>query len=120
MEGSIGQYVKDTIHHGAKKHMYGSYTRFATISGSLVNIPTEKWLGVTRIRIFQAAAEDSKCAYEPVSDLCSDVDPDSDSSGEGSSDKGFKNQGNLEEQKQEELVRVTCRNPRRLRWGDQR
>ena len=48
---------------------------------------------------YQAASEDSRRAYEPLSDLWQDVDPDSDSSDDGSSDEGIKYQENPDDQK---------------------
>ena len=54
----------------------------------------EKWLGVIRRGNYQAASEDSRWEYEPVSDLCPDIYPNSDSSNDGSSDEGIKDQEN--------------------------
>ena len=64
--------------------------------------------------------EDIRWEYEPVSYLCPDIDPDSDSSDDGSRDKRSKYQENLGVLKQEEVVFVPHSNPRRLREGYQR
>ena len=48
-------------------------------------IHLEKWLGVIRRRTYQAASEDIRWAYEKVSDLWPDVEPDIDFSDDGSS-----------------------------------
>ena len=55
-----------------------------------------------------------------MSDLWSDIYPDSDSSDSGSSDEGIKYHENQYYQEQEEVVSVLSRKPRRLRRGDQR
>ena len=47
---------------------------------------------------YQAASEDSRWEYEPVSDLWPDIEPDSDSSDDVSRDKGSKYQENLDDQ----------------------
>ena len=60
------------------KHLYGADTIFSTMSGPLVNNPLEKWLGVIRRGSYQAADEDRMWAYEPVSDLWTDIYPESD------------------------------------------
>ena len=65
-------------------------------------------------------AEDIGWSYQPVSDLCPDVYPDSDYSDYGSSEKLSKYHGNPDDQEQEEVVSVTCRNPRSIRRCDQR
>ena len=67
-------------------HVYGEDNRFSTMVGLLANNPLVKWLGVIRRATNQAASEDSRWAYEPVSDLWQDMEPDSDSSVYGSSD----------------------------------
>ena len=64
----------------------------------------EKWLGLIRRGTYEAAAEDIRWAYEPVSDLWSAIEPDSDSSNCGSSDEGGKYQGNPDYQEQEEVL----------------
>ena len=94
-------------------------SRFYTMSGPLANNHLEKWLGVIRRGTYQAASEDRRWAYEPVSALWPDIDPDSDSSNDELSDEGSKYQENLDYQEQEEVVLVTCRNPRSIRRGDQ-
>ena len=62
----------------------------------------------------------SRWAYEPVSDLWTDIEPDGDSSNNGSSYEGSKYQENPNYQEQEEVVLVPRRNPRRTRQGDKR
>ena len=59
-----------------------------------------KWLRVIRRCSYQAADEDSRWAYELVSDFWPDIEPDSDSSVDGSSDEGIKYQENLDGQEQ--------------------
>ena len=53
-------------------------------------------------------------------DFWPDIEPDSDSSNYGSSNKGGKDQESPEYQEQEEAVLVPCTNPIRIRQGDQR
>ena len=53
-----------------------------------------------------------------MSGLCPDIDPDSDSTYDGSSDEVSKDQENLDDQEQEEVVSVPCGNPRRIRRVD--
>ena len=55
-----------------------------------------------------------------MSDLCPDIEPDSDSSNDGSINEGGKDQEKPEYQEQKEAVLVPCRNPRRIRRGEQR
>ena len=52
---------------------------------------------MTRRGSYQAAAEDNRWAYEPVSDLWTDIDPDSDYIVDGSSDEGSKDQYKLDD-----------------------
>ena len=101
------------------KHVYGVDTIFATMSGPLANNLLGKWIGLIRRGTYQAAYEYIRWAYEPVSDLWPDIEPDGDSIDGGSRNEGIKYQENLEDQEQEEVVLVTQRNPRRLRQGDQ-
>ena len=61
------------------KYVDGGDSIFATISGPLTNNLLGKWLGLIRRGTYQAASEDSWWAYESVSDLWLDIDPDSDS-----------------------------------------
>ena len=56
------------------KHVDGVDTIFTTMSGPLVNKPLVKRLGVIRRGTYQAVAEDSRWAYEPVTYFCPDVD----------------------------------------------
>ena len=76
----------------------GEDTIFTTMSVPLMKIPLGKWIGITRRGGYQADSGDSMWAYEPVSDLCPDLEPKSDSSDDGSSDKGRKDQENPEYQ----------------------
>ena len=43
-------------------------------------------------------SEDRRWEYEPISDLCPDLEPDSDCSYDGSSDEVRKDQDNLDDQ----------------------
>ena len=72
------------------KHVYGAYTIFSTMEGPLANSHLGKWLGVIRRGTYQAASEDSRWVYEPVSDLWPYIDPASNSSDGGSSNEGIK------------------------------
>ena len=72
------------------KHVDGADTRFATVTEPLVNNLLGKWLRVIRIVTYQAASGDSRGSYDPVYGLCTDTEPDSDSSNDGSSDEGRK------------------------------
>ena len=74
------------------KYVYGADTIF--FSGPLVNNLLGKWPGVIRRGTYQAASEDSRWEYEPVSDLWTDIEPDSDSINVGSSDYRSKDQEN--------------------------
>ena len=77
-------------------HVDGEDTKFYTMSGPLIKNPMGKCLAGIRRRSYQAAAEDSIWPYKPVSDLWPDIDPDSDSSFDGSSYEGSKYQDNLD------------------------
>ena len=57
------------------------------MSVTLVNNPLVKWLRVIIIWTYQAASEDSRWEYEPVSDLWPDIEPGSDTRDYGSSDE---------------------------------
>ena len=72
------------------KHVDGADTRFYTMVGPSANNSLGKWLGVIRRGTSQAESEDGRWAYEPVSDLCPDIEPDSESINDGSSDEGSK------------------------------
>ena len=74
------------------KHEDGVNTIFYTMVGPLVNNTLEKWLGLIRRGSYQAASEDIRRSYEPVSDLWPYIDTDSDYSDDESSDKGIKDQ----------------------------
>ena len=80
------------------KHVDGANIIFSTMAGPLANNPLEKWIGVIVIGTYQAASEDSRWAYEPVSYLWPDIDHDSDPRDDGSSDKGSKDQKNPDDQ----------------------
>ena len=69
------------------KNVYGANTRLSTKEGILVNNPLGKWLGVIRIGTYQSDSEDRRWAYEPVSDLWTDIDIDRDSSDDLSSNE---------------------------------
>ena len=83
------------------KHVDGADIIFSTTAGPLANNNLEKWLGLIRRGTCQAAYEDIRWAYEPVSDLWPDIELDSDSSDGGPIDEGSKNQENLEDQEQD-------------------
>ena len=72
------------------KHVYGAETRFSTMVGPLANKPLVKWLGLIRRGAYQAGSEDSRWAYEPVSDLWLNIYPDTESSDEWSINEGRK------------------------------
>ena len=69
------------------KHVDGKDTRLSTMTVPLVNNTLEKCFGVIRRGTYQEASEDRRWIYKPVSDLCPDVEPDSDSSIDVSSDE---------------------------------
>ena len=75
-----------------QKHVDGADTRFSTMEGPLANNHLEKWLVVISRGTYQAASEYIRWAYEPVYDLWTDIEPDSDSREDGSSDEGSKDQ----------------------------
>ena len=50
-------------------HVDGADTIFATMLEPLVNKTLVKWLGVIRRGSYPAESEDSRWAYEPVSNL---------------------------------------------------
>ena len=51
------------------KHVDGADTIFSTMAGPLAKNPLEKWLGVIIIGSYQAASEDIRWVYDPVSYL---------------------------------------------------
>ena len=65
------------------KHVDGADTIFATVEGPLTKNHLEKWLGAIRIGTYQAAAEESRWAYESVYNLWTDIETDGDSSAYG-------------------------------------
>ena len=81
-------------------HLEEADTIFSTILGLLVNNTLIKWIGVIRRGSYQAADEDIRWAYEPVSDLWPDIEPYSDSSVGGSGYKGSKYQDKLDDREQ--------------------
>ena len=101
------------------KHVDVVDTRFSTTSVPLANNTLGKLVVVIRRGSYQAAAEDSRWAYETVSDLWPDMVTDSDSSVDGSSDEGGKYQKNLDDQEQE-VVSYKHRNTRSIVRGGQR
>ena len=76
------------------KHVDGVDSRFTTMKGTLVKNQLVKWIGVIRRGSYQAASEDSRWEYYPVSNLWLDIEPDSDSSNYGSSYEVVKYQEN--------------------------
>ena len=70
----------------------GEDTIFTTMSVPLVKIPLGKWIEIIRRGAYQAEFGDVRWEYELVSNLCPDLEPNSDSSYYGSSDKGSKYQ----------------------------
>ena len=80
----------------------------------------EKWLVLIIKGTYKAAYEDIRWEYEPMSDFWPDIDPDSDSRYDGSSDEGRKYQEKRDNQEKGEVVSVPRRNPRRIVQGDQR
>ena len=81
-------------------HLDGEDTIFSTMSVPLVNNPLERWLGVTRRGSHQAEDDESIWAYEPVSHLWRDIEPDDYSSFDGSSGEVIKYQENLDDKEQ--------------------
>ena len=71
-------------------------------------------MGVIRRGAYQAASEDIRWAYELVSDMWKDIEPDIKYSDDGLPDEGIKDQEKPDYQKQEEVVLVLHRNSRRL------
>ena len=100
------------------KNVDGADTRFCCMSGPLTNNYLEKWLGVIIRGTYQSGSEDSRWAYEPLSDLWLDIYTDSDSSDGGSSEELRKYQYNPDYQEQKEVISVPRKNPRRLRQDD--
>ena len=72
------------------KHVNGVDTIFTTMSGTLVNNPLVKWIGVVRRVYYQVSAEYRRWEYVPVSYLWPDIDPDGYSSVDGLSVEGRK------------------------------
>ena len=70
-----------------KNHLDLTYNIFATMKGPLANNLLEKLLGVIRRGTYQEVSEDIRGAYAPVSDLWLDIDPNCDSSDDGSINK---------------------------------
>ena len=61
------------------KYMDGVDTRFSTMAGPLANNNLGKWLGLIRRGTYQAASEYIRWAYEPLTYLWPDIEPNSDS-----------------------------------------
>ena len=76
------------------KHVDETDTIFSTMVGPLTKNILGNFLGVIRRGTYQAASEDSRWKYEPVYDLWTDIEPNSDSSDDGSSDEVRKYQEN--------------------------
>ena len=76
------------------KHIDGVDTRFATMEVPLANNPLGGFLGVIIRGTHKATFEDNRWAYKPVYDLWPDIESDSDSIDDGSSDEGIKYQDN--------------------------
>ena len=119
MKESAARMEKITYTMVLHKYVDGADIIFSNMAGPLAKNLLEKWLEVIRIGTYQAESEDSMWEYEPVSDLCPDIEPDSDSSNDRSSDEGSKDQENPYYQEQEEFVLIPRRNPGSLRRGDQ-
>ena len=79
---SMGKIPPTVVIH---KHVDGADTIFSTMPGPLVKNTLGKWLEVIIIGTYQEASEYSRWAYETMSDLWPDIDPDSYSSYDGSS-----------------------------------
>ena len=102
------------------KHVDGADTRFSTMTGILTKTYLGGWLGLIIIGTYQAASEDSRWEYEPVSCLWPYIEPDIESCDYGSIYELSKYQENPDSQEEEEVVSVPRRNPRRLRWGNKK
>ena len=98
----------------------GIDTRFSNMKRPLVNNTTEKCIGVITRGTYQESSEEIRWEYEPVYALWPYIEPDTDSSVDGSSEKGGKYQENLDDKYQEEVISDPHRNPRRIIWGEQR
>ena len=77
------------------KHVDGVDTRFPTMAVLLVKNPLGRWLRLIIKGTYQAASEDSRWAYKPVSGLRPDIDHDSDSINDGLIDEISKDQEKL-------------------------
>ena len=75
----------------------GEDTIFTTMSVPLVKMTLGTWIEIIRRGAYQAESGEVRWEYELVSDLCPDLEPNSDSSYDGSSDKGSKDQENPED-----------------------
>ena len=65
-------------------HVGGVEIIFSTVAGPLMKNPLEKWLGVIIRGTYQEASEYSRWSYEPVYNLWPYIEPDSESSDDGS------------------------------------
>ena len=59
------------------KNVDGAETIFSIMAGPLANNLLGKYLGVIIRGIYQAASEDNRLVYYPVSDLWPNIDPES-------------------------------------------
>ena len=97
-DGISGKDGKDTTQLGNSQAcrwgIHNIFQYFMTI-GKKSSI---KWLGVIRRGSYQAEAEDRRWEYVPVSDFWPDIDPASNSSVDGWSEVGRKDQEGLDDQ----------------------
>ena len=91
---------KDTIHHGTQQACILGRHHICHHVRTISKKSSGKCLGVIIKRSYQAASEDSRWVYEAVSDLWLDIEPASDYSVDGSSDKGSTDHENLDDQEQ--------------------
>ena len=96
------------------KYVGGTDTIFSTMSVPLVRNTLENFRGVIRRRTYQEAVKDSRCKYEPVSDLWPDIEPDKNSNVDGSSKEQYK----MNDKEQEEEISDPHSDPRMLRRSD--
>ena len=88
-------------------NVYVLDTIFFTMVRPLVDYMMRKWLEVIIRGTYQVVDEDIRWAYEKVSNLWIYVELVSDSSDDGSSGKGIKDQENLDDEEHEELLSYT-------------
>ena len=102
------------------KHVDGEDTRYATISGTLVNNPLGKCLGVIIRGTYPEEAENSWWECEPVSGMWPDIYPYSDSTMDFFCDEGIKYLENLNNQEHQKVLSDPHMNSRKLRQCYQR